>query len=62
MTKQTEYEALYAECLREGTRETLPPNCAARGWAVSKTCRLSGGCRICYAELLKKRSATNEIC
>jgi hypothetical protein len=54
MTTPSEYEKLFTECLREGTRETLPPNCATRGWAVSETCRLAGGCPICYAEVLTR--------
>jgi len=52
-----DYAKLFAECLRDGTRETLPPNCAKRGWPVSKTCRMSGGCPRCYSELLTKESS-----
>jgi hypothetical protein len=60
MTTPSEYEKLFAACLRDGTRETLPPNCTARGWAVSETCRLAGGCPLCYAVLLTPRPSEKE--
>lgn len=50
-------EQLYAECLAQGTRETLPPTCEERGWSVSKMCRMAGGCPVCFAELLKGHHA-----
>jgi len=51
-----DYSGLFVECVKEGTVGTLPPNCAKRGWPVSKMCRMSGGCSKCYAELLIKKT------